>query len=260
MLKIDLTNVRGVIAGIVMTVFLSVGPALAGSEPPAEQPAEQPAAASDGEQQVNDPLESLNRVTSGFNRVFRKTIADPFISGYQAVTPDPLQRAISNFGSNLTEPVTALSSLLQGDGENASNAMGRFFINTTVGMAGFSDQATEMGMDQRREDLGQAAGAAGADGGAHIVLPFFGPSNMRDVTGDILTTLINPLHTATSALNAGTSYSENRDDLNALTEESVDPYIMERTAYEQNRKYKVNNGTATMGEIPDFKEDTPATD
>ncbi len=251
MFKIDQFTAKGVIAGAVMGMIVTIGPALAGSDQPAGQSA---AGASDG-QQVNDPLESLNRVTSGFNRIFRKTIADPLISGYQAVTPEPMQKAISNIGSNLTEPVTALSSILQGDGENAGNAMGRFFVNSTVGMAGVSDQAAGMGMVQRREDLGQAAGAAGAEGGAHIVLPFFGPSNMRDATGDILTTLINPLHTATSAVNATTSYAENRDQLDAMTDTALDPYILERDAYEQNRKYKINNGTAAMSDIPDFEDD-----
>lgn len=210
------------------------------------------------EQQVNDPFESINRVTSGFNRIFRKVVADPLVSGYQAVTPDPLEKAISNFASNLTEPLTAASSLLQGDNERASRATERFVINTTAGFAGISDPATDMGIEQRREDLGQAAGKAGMDGGAHIVLPIIGPSNMRDVTGDVLTTLVNPLHTAISAANAGTDYAKNKDEINAITEKSVDPYIAERDAYEQNRNYKINNGAAAMEDIPEFAEDDTA--
>lgn len=213
---------------------------------------------SDAGQQVNDPFESVNRVTSGFNRIFRKVVADPMISGYQAVTPDPLEKAISNFASNLTEPVTAASSLLQGDTEGASRATGRFVINTTAGFGGVSDAAADMGIEQRQEDLGQAAGKAGIGGGAHIVLPIIGPSNMRDITGDVLTTLANPLHTAVSAANAGTGYAENKDEINAITEKSVDPYIAERDAYEQNRRYKINNGAAPMDDIPDFAEDDTA--
>jgi len=247
LIKINRTSALSLLSGMVMGVVVTIGPALA------EQ--ETPVADTEATQQVNDPLESVNRVTAGFNRIFRKTIADPLIMGYQAVTPEPLQKVISNIGSNLTEPVTALSSLLQGDSENASNAMSRFFINTTIGVAGASDQASEMGIVQRREDLGQAAGAAGTSGGAHIVLPFFGPSNVRDVTGDILTTLINPLHTATSAVNAGTSYAENREELNALTDSAMDPYILERDAYEQNRQYRINNGAAAMSDIPDFEDE-----
>jgi phospholipid-binding lipoprotein MlaA len=95
--------------------------------------------------------------------------------------------------------VTAASSLLQGDTENASNAIGRFFINTTFSIGGLNDTASEHGLTANQEDLGQAAGAGGMSGGAHIGLPFFGPSNFCDVTGDVLTTLVNPLHTFTSA-------------------------------------------------------------
>ncbi|MBL6932664.1 MAG: VacJ family lipoprotein, partial [Rhodospirillales bacterium] len=190
-------------------------PALAESDQPV-RPTQAVKEADEGEQKVSDPLEPINRFTSGFNRIFRKVIADPLITTYKAVTPDPVEEGISNFAKNLTEPVTAASSLLQGDTENASKAMGRFVVNTTVGMGGLSDTATDLNMTETQEDLGQSAGVHGVGGGAHIVLPIFGPSNLRDVTGDVLTTLINPLHAATSAANAGTSYAENRDEINAM--------------------------------------------
>lgn len=210
---------------------------------------------SEPDQEVSDPLEPINRVTSGFNSIFRKVVADPLITTYKAVTPDPVEKGISNFAKNLTEPVTAASSLLQGDTENASKAMGRFVVNTTAGMGGLNDTATELNMTETQEDLGQAAGAHGVDSGAHIVLPILGPSNLRDVTGDVLTTLVNPLHTATTAINAGTNYAENRDELNAMTKDAVDPYIVERDAYEQNRRYKINNGETRFIDIPDFEDE-----
>jgi len=216
---------------------------------------QEPVSSSTPETAVNDPLEPINRVTSGFNRIFRKIIADPLVSTYQAITPDPVEKAVSNFASNLTEPVTAVSSLLQGDTDNASNAMGRFIVNTTVGLGGTADQASKLGIEQRQEDLGQAAGAGGMDGGVHIVLPILGPSNMRDLGGDILTGIANPLHAVTTAANAGTSYAENRDEINSMTQNSVDPYVVERDAYEQNRRYLINNGLAPMADIPDFEDD-----
>jgi phospholipid-binding lipoprotein MlaA len=89
--------------------------------------------------------------------------------------------------------VTAVSSLLQGDSDNAATATKRFIINTTVGLGGTSDPAAEMGLEQRKEDLGQAFGANGVAPGPHLVLPIIGPSNIRDVTGDALTALVNPL-------------------------------------------------------------------
>ena len=151
--------------------------------------------------------------------------------------------------------MTAASSLLQGDTDNASKAMGRFVVNTTAGMGGISDTASDLNIKENQEDLGQAAGAAGVEGGAHIVLPILGPTNLRDVTGDVLTTLINPLHTATTAANAGTNYAENKDEIEAMTKDSVDPYIVERNAYEQNRVYKINNGETQFIEIPDFDDE-----
>ncbi len=212
-------------------------------------------AAEAAEQGTSDPLEGINRVTSGFNRIFRKVVADPLISTYQAVTPDPVEQGIANFAKNLTEPVTAASSLLQGDTDNASKAIGRFVVNTTAGMGGISDTASDLNMKETQEDLGQAAGSHGVEGGAHIVLPILGPTNLRDITGDVLTTLANPLHTAITAANTGTNYAENRDELEALTKDSIDPYIVERDAYEQNRTYKVNNGQTTFIDIPNFDDD-----
>ncbi|MEK9753705.1 MAG: MlaA family lipoprotein, partial [Rhodospirillaceae bacterium] len=96
---------------------------------------------------VDDRLETLNRFTSGFNRVVRGALIDPLVDGYQAVTPQPLQDAIGNAGSNLNEPVTAISSFLQGDTDNAEKATQRFLINSTVGIGGLNDPATEMGIE-----------------------------------------------------------------------------------------------------------------
>jgi len=258
MANTDRTNNSGpgIVAVLILAVMVSAAaPALAGSDEPAAP------SATDGsdQDQVSDPLEPVNRVTSDFNRVFRTVIADPLVMGYQAITPDPLEHAITNFASNLTEPATAVSSLLQGDTSNAGHALGRFLVNITIGMGGVSDQAAALGVAQRREDLGQTAGAAGAGSGAHIVLPFFGPTNVRDITGDILTSLVNPLHPAISAVNAGTAYAENHDQLSTLTSTAIDPYIVERDAYEQNREYRINNGSATTSDIPDFDEDTNTT-
>ena len=136
----------------VMGLFLVAQPVVAGenSPPPAEEP-----------QAANDPFEGINRVTSGFNAVVRGMIIDPLVDGYQAVTPDPIQEAVSNAVSNISEPVTTVSSLLQGDMDNAATATKRFIINTTVGLGGTSDPATGMGLEQREEDLGQAFGASG---------------------------------------------------------------------------------------------------
>lgn len=191
---------------------------------------------------TNDPLESLNRITSGFNALFRQAILDPVVDVYQFVTPDPVEEIISNAASNLSEPITIGSSLLQGDTENAGVATQRFLINSTIGVAGLGDPATEMGLEQRREDLGQAFGANGVEPGPHIVLPILGPSNLRDAAGDILTGIASPLPLAGKIAGSAVEYSVKQDAINAIGENALDRYVAEREAYEQNRAYKIKNG------------------
>jgi phospholipid-binding lipoprotein MlaA len=204
---------------------------------------------------TDDPLESVNRVTSEFNAALRKGILDPLVEGYRAVTPTDLQKAISNVFSNLSEPLTAGSSLLQGDTDNASVATQRFFINTFAGIGGIGDPATDAGLKQRREDLGQAMGANGIAPGPHIVLPIFGPSNLRDATGDILVGLANPAPLALKAADAGVGYADKKDAINAATESALDRYTVERDAYEQHRRFLVNNGQGPATAFPDIDLD-----
>jgi phospholipid-binding lipoprotein MlaA len=214
----------------------------------------EPARASDPSA-TNDPLESLNRVTSEFNAILRKSVLDPLVEGYRAATPAEMQQAVSNFFSNLTEPVTAGSSLLQGDTDNAATATKRFFINTFAGIGGLGDPATEQGLKQRREDLGQAMGANGIAPGPHIVLPIFGPSNLRDATGDILLGLANPAPLALKAAEAGVAYNDKKDAINAATEGALDRYTVERDAYEQHRHFLVDNGQGPATAFPDIDLD-----
>jgi len=199
---------------------------------------------------VNDPLEDLNRFTFGFNTIVRGAVLDPLVDGYQAVTPTFLQDAIGNAASNLSEPVTAVSSFLQGDSENAEKATKRFFVNSTIGVGGLNDPATEMGIDQRREDLGQAAAVNGAEEGMYIVLPLFGPSNTRDAIGDALTAVASPLPLVGAVAQGSVEYSKNQDDIQTITKGALDPYVVERDAYSQYRKFQINNGETAPQDAP----------
>jgi len=225
-------------------VFI-VSPVIADSE--TAKPADQ------GEEN-SDPFESINRVTYGFNSFFRGVILDPLVDGYKMITPEPLQEGIGNAVSNLSEPATAVSSVLEGDMENASKATKRFLVNTTVGVGGLSDPATEMGMEQRKEDLGQAAAVNGAEAGPYIVIPFLGPSNTRDLAGNVLTSLVNPLPVVGQMAAGGIEYSNHKDDLNEMTSGSLDPYAVERSAYQQHRTYQINNGKIQDMDIPDLSD------
>ena len=191
---------------------------------------------------AEDPLEPVNRATSAFNRVVRANVIDPAVDAYQETAPEDVQEGVSNFFSNLTEPVTIVASVLQGDYENAGNSAQRFAVNTTVGILGINDKASEMGLEQRREDLGQALGANGICPGPHIVLPILGPSNLRDALGDIATGLANPAPLAAQAAQGTVQYSDKQDVIQAATDTSIDPYITERESYEQNRVFQVHNG------------------
>ncbi len=245
---VDLTTLK---AGGGMLLVVGLGflaasmPVRAGETTPKDVAAA--SAASEDEAKVEDPFEGINRFTSGFNRVVRKAVLDPLVDGYKAITPDPIEKSISRAITNLTEPITAASSLLQGDVENAGTATQRFLVNTTIGLGGTQDPATDMGLKHRKEDLGQAAGANGAGPGPHIVLPILGPSNMRDAAGDIITGLANPLGVI-QAVDSANSYARNKDEINAATDSALDPYIVERDAYEQNRKFLIRNGEENKNE------------
>jgi phospholipid-binding lipoprotein MlaA len=193
---------------------------------------------------AEDPLESVNRATSSFNRAVRENVIDPAVDVYQENTSQEVQEGVSNFFSNLTEPITVVASLLQGDLDNAGTSAGRFAVNTTYGVLGVNDRATEMGLEQRREDLGQALGANGVCPGPHIVLPILGPSNIRDALSDIATGLANPLPLAAQAAQGTVEYSDSQEIIQAATSTSIDPYITERDGYEQHREFQVQNGAA----------------
>lgn len=249
-----MTTTKEMVKSIALSTFvgaIAASWAVSGPLADTEKPVVEPATVTEVDTE-NDPLETVNRFTSGFNRVLRDTVIDPLVDGYQYVVPDDFQHGISNIFSNLTEPVTAVSSLIQGDTENASAASKRFLVNSTVGIGGIGDPASDLGIEQRREDLGQAMGANGVEPGPHIVLPILGPSNLRDATGDLLIGLANPFPLAVQAASGGVSYSDNQDAVKSLNAGAVDPYVAEREAYEQNRGYLVTNGSDAEADFPTF--------
>lgn len=214
----------------------------------ADDPAPTPQAENDSATD-SDPLEPLNRTVSGFNRVVRGLLLDPMVEAYKGLVPPPVQKTVSNVTGNLAEPITAISSAIQGDSENAGKAMERFVINTTAGLGGTRDVATEQGITARKEDLGQALGANGMSAGPHIVLPIIGPSNMRDALGDVVTAVASPIPLAGAVDNA-VGYAEKKDDIQAATKGALDPYVVERDGYEQHRAYQVTNGAPTSNDMP----------
>ncbi|MDX6751289.1 VacJ family lipoprotein [Geminicoccaceae bacterium 1502E] len=135
---------------------------------------------------VYDPFEPVNRSIYRFNASFDRYIFLPVVRGYEWLLPDPVERRVSSFFSNLGEIRNAANGLLQARPEVASRATIRFAVNSTLGLLGLFDVAGAMGVEQQREDFGQTLGRWGVSGGPYIVLPILGPSNLRDTTGTVV--------------------------------------------------------------------------
>ena len=132
---------------------------------------------------VSDPLEGINRRIYHFNYRFDQWVYLPIMKGYVFITPKPVRSGVSNFFSNLGEILTLVNSLLQFKGKRAMNSTARFLFNTTFGIGGLWDPASKMGLPKQKEDFGQTLGFYGVPHGPYLMLPFLGPSNLRDTTG-----------------------------------------------------------------------------
>ncbi|MAD41699.1 MAG: ABC transporter [Arcobacter sp.] len=145
-------------------------------------------------EEVFDPLSGYNRIMTTFNdKVFIYAL-NPTAKGYAYVLPKTVRSGISNFFDNLMFPLRFVNNVLQFKFQNSAEELGRFLINTTFGLAGFMDPAkTEFGWEQHDEDFGQTLGFYGVGEGFHVVLPFLGPSNLRDMVGLVADSYTSPL-------------------------------------------------------------------
>ncbi len=204
------------------------------------------------EDEIYDPFEPVNRAIFSFNNVADRIVLEPIAKGYKKL-PSPLQSGINNFLSNLRAPLVVVNQLLQGQGENAVQSSGRFIVNSTVGLFGLFDVAEKIGLEEKEEDYGQTLATWGVGDGFYIVLPLFGPSNLRDTSGMVLTMLTDPINAYAvnegeawlvpmrTAVNAVDTRSQIIDEVNALRDNSVDYYAAVRSSYYQNRKAAINN-------------------
>ncbi|WP_083568692.1 VacJ family lipoprotein [Arcobacter sp. LA11] len=141
-----------------------------------------------------DPLEPYNRVMTSFNDFMYINFLTPVAKGYAEVVPEEARVGISNFLHNITFPIRFVNNILQFKINYAAEELGRFAVNSTVGILGFMDPAKEsFNLEKREEDFGQTLGYYGVGEGFHIVLPIYGPSNLRDVIGSVGDNYINPL-------------------------------------------------------------------
>ncbi|MBT8558388.1 VacJ family lipoprotein [Polynucleobacter paneuropaeus] len=199
----------------------------------------------------DDPWEPFNRSVFEFNEGLDKYVLKPVVSGYRFVLPEFIREGIYNFFSNYNDIYTALNNLLQGKPDYAFNDLMRVVVNTTMGLGGLIDLATPGGLEKHKEDFGQTFGVWGIPSGPYVVLPFFGPSSVRDTFGTVadLETdylfkyipnvgLRNSL-TGLRVVNARNTYYEAGDLLDGA---AIDKYSFLRDAYIQRRKYQINEG------------------
>ena len=204
------------------------------------------------EDEIYDPFEPVNRAIFSFNNAADRIVLEPIAKGYKKL-PSPIQSGINNFLSNLRTPLVVVNQLLQGQGENVIQSSGRFIINSTVGIFGLFDVGENIGLEEKKEDYGQTLATWGVGDGFYIVLPLFGPSNLRDTSGMVLTMLTDPINAYAAnegeawlvpmrtAANAVDQRSQIIDEVNALRDNSVDYYAAVRSSYYQNRKAAINN-------------------
>ena len=211
----------------------------------------------------NDPLEPMNRAIFGFNEIVDDNILEPVAKGYRYVTPDPVERSVSNFFNNLGEINTIINSALQMKIDKTITSSSRLAINSTVGVFGLFDVATSLGIQREREDFGQTLGFYGISSGPYLVLPFFGPSSFRDAPGfyaDVMMEKsISPVHTELhheerQAIQAANVIDTRANLLKAtkiLDTAAKDKYIFLRESYLQRRAKLVTDGK----DVQDFEID-----
>lgn len=142
----------------------------------------------------SDPLEGFNRSVDGFNQVVDKAVVKPLAQGYDKVTPPEIKTVIGNFFSNLDDISVAVNNLLQGKPKAAGSDISRFALNTTIGIVGLADVATELGFQKNDEDFGQTLGVWGVGSGPYLVLPLLGPSTLRDAPARFVDAPLDPLY------------------------------------------------------------------
>jgi phospholipid-binding lipoprotein MlaA len=219
-----------------------------------------------GEEAVNDPLESMNRMIFEFNEGLQDVLLRPIAKFYNANVNLTVRLGISNFLYNLSSPVIFANDLLQGEFERALTTFGRAFINTTIGIVGLADVASELGAERHNEDFGQTLAVYGVGEGFYLVLPIFGPSSPRDAIGKlVIDSYLDPLglwldntdrqnieYTLAGAEGLD-EYAGIVDELNQVKKTSVDYYAAVRSLYRQKRKTEIHNGSILeLPPIPDL--------
>ena len=208
-----------------------------------------------------DPWEKLNRKVHSFNNAVDRTVARPLAKGYVKVVPRPVRLGVSNFFSNLGEPITTLNSLLQGKPKQAGQSFARFLLNSTLGIGGIFDPASDAKLPRKNEDFGQTLGVWGWQRSRYVELPLFGPRTIRDVFGLIGDAPLSPIRQVeddkTRFFLQGLQLVDVRAQLlsiDALREGAVDEYALFRDSWLQRRNYQIGQDRKKSDDenLPDY--------
>jgi phospholipid-binding lipoprotein MlaA len=197
-----------------------------------------------------DPLEEVNRKTLRLNRVVDRYLLNPVTRVYRKLFPGPIKASIRSAFMNVALVPGLANHILQGEAANAAVTLGRFAVNSTIGLAGMLDPATEFGLDDRHADFGQTMAKLGIGSGPYLVVPILGPTTVRDGAGGVVdmffhptTFFLGPFQRLTFTGGSGLSLREaNYEALKALDESSIDYYAALRNGYYQARMAEIWNG------------------
>jgi len=208
----------------------------------------------------SDPLEFINRPVFTFNDWLDRLLFKPVAEGYDYTMPGFAKAGISNFMSNLGELNVILNDVLQMKGGQAASDTGRFLLNTTVGLLGFVDVSSRVGLDKHDEDFGQTLGYWGMSAGPYLMLPFLGPSTLRDTPGKVADILVQSAYEPGGSVDQGAAWFVERVDQRAgllKTEKIIsgDKYAFIRDVYLQNRQFKVSDGEIQEDEFLQMDEE-----
>jgi phospholipid-binding lipoprotein MlaA len=198
-----------------------------------------------------DPIEPLNRGVYQFNDALDKVLLKPAAEVYRGVLPQFVRTSVSNIFSNINDVIVALNNLLQGKFIDSVSDVGRIAVNSTIGVLGIFDVATHLGMEKHDEDFGQTLGYWGIGDGPYLVLPFFGPKNLRDTVGLFVDYKTDPITyidpTRDRNIVRGVRIVNRRSELletsKILETAALDPYEFVRDAYLQRRRNLVHDGS-----------------
>lgn len=196
-----------------------------------------------------DPYEGFNRAMFAVNEGI-DVVLKPVAEGYDAVTPTPIRNGIGNFFGNIADVWIAVNNFLQGKGEQGLSDVGRFLINTTVGIVGIFDVASEIGLEKHAEDFGQTLGVWGVGEGDYLYWPLFGPRTTRDTFGLAVDGFADPVWHIENVPVRNTLAGVRLIDVRAsflpadkvVEEAAFDKYIYIRDAYLQNRRSEIRDG------------------